>query len=131
MNRSHAHYWFVVTLLLCRLVLGEFVHAAAAHEQPDTQSTALAHHCEEYDAAMSTGDSPHGMHHDEHATEDSQPHSPCCKSGQCECPGMHAPALALSLAGVIPVTRSTERLLDHSIGADRPATANLFRPPIR
>jgi hypothetical protein len=121
----------VVALLLCRLVLGEFAHAVPAHAQPDTQSMALADHCEEHGSAGSTGDSSHGMHHDDRAMDGSQPHSPCCKSGQCECPGMHAPALALSVADVFPVTRSKERLLDHSIGADRPAIANLFRPPIR
>lgn len=130
MNRSNAHRWLVVALLLCRLVLGEFAHALPAHAVPADAAGPVAtpaHDCEEHEQGSTPADDEQVSKHG-HAGHTGK--SPCCQSSVCECPGLHTPALGLSLAVTIASMPAVEHSMAGMIAIQRLSAANLFRPPI-
>lgn len=123
-TRSALHRCLVALLLLARLVLGEFAHAL-----PDTQHGAMnemdsAHvHCSTHAEAPAV---QLGATQDEHSPA---PASTCCHAGQCECPCLHVPVLAMPAMLVNSRLAAAPPLL-RSLGAFNEAfVSGLFRPP--
>ncbi len=118
---------------MARLVIGELGHA-----MPVTAMLPLEHAtaamagdpaCPEHDES---GKHQTMTHHGD-AADDATAHSggehDCCKSGDCECPCLHVPCVALDAAVMNPVSIT---LLRVPSGADTVTSARpsrLFRPP--
>lgn len=93
------HRCFAIALLLCNLVFGQFVHAAAmmGFKAPvGSIQTAAAPampkaHCEHHRPALSESSSAQHQHLGSAVGKPD-----CCKHGNCDCPGLHAPAMASS-----------------------------------
>lgn len=124
--------WTLIFLLMARLVMGELGHAMpVAAMEPMAHATSATigdPACAEHEGGQQSPMSQHGDAAD-HATAHSDGEHDCCKSGDCECPCLHAPCVALDAAVMSPVEIA---LLDVPHGVDvltslRPA--RLFRPP--
>lgn len=113
---------------MARLVMGELGHAmpVAAMESLTQASAAMAGDpaCAEHDGG---GMTHHGDVADA-ATHSNGEHD-CCKSGDCECPCLHVPCVALDAAVMTPVAISMLRVPQgvDSVTVLRPS--GLFRPP--
>lgn len=115
-------------LLMARLVVGELGHAmpVAAMSSPleqATTETAGDPVCAEHEGGMQMS------HQGEDAGAHSDSKHDCCKSGDCECPCLHVPCVALDATVMNPVAMTLLRV-PHGVDAIsslRPA--RLFRPP--
>jgi hypothetical protein len=120
--------WTLVFLLMARLVIGELGHAMpAAMELPPQATSAMAGDpaCADHDGG--------GMSHQgdvaDHATTHSDGEHACCKSGDCECPGLQVPCVALDAAVMTPVAISMLRIPQGVDSVTSPRPSGLFRPP--
>jgi hypothetical protein len=113
--------WTLILLLMARLVLGELGHAmplaAMAPLAAATAEVSGEPACAEHEAPKTHHSDEAGSEHD------------CCKSGDCECPCLHAPCVALDAVNVNSVSIALPRVPygADSIPAARPC--RLFRPP--
>ena len=124
--------WTLIFLLMARLVVGELGHAMpvagmASSLEPTTHLPSDPACAEHEDSVQSP------MTHHGDASDDTTAHSDgehdCCKSGDCECPCLHAPCVALDAAVLKPVAIA---LLPIPHGVDAVASlrpTRLFRPP--
>lgn len=109
--------WTLIFLLMARLVVGELGHAmpvagmASSHEPTATQMAGDPACAEHESGKQSDGE------HD------------CCKSGDCECPCLHVPCVAIDAAVMNSVAMTLLRI-PHGVevvSSLRPT--RLFRPP--
>jgi hypothetical protein len=109
--------WTLIFLLMARLVIGALEHAATG--------MAVDPACAEHDAG--------GMSHQADASDAASAHSDgehdCCKAGDCECPCLHAPCVALDAAVMNPVAITLLSIPQgvQTVTSLRPS--RLFRPP--
>ncbi|MFC4307713.1 CopL family metal-binding regulatory protein [Steroidobacter flavus] len=129
MRRFCWQRWTPIFLLMARLVIGELGHAmpmaAMSPLEPTTVGMAGDPACAEHDSG--------GMAHQDDVSNDAGTHSggehDCCKSGDCECPCLHLPCVALDAAVLSPVSLA---LLSIPHGAETVTSlrpSRLFRPP--
>jgi hypothetical protein len=120
--------WTLVFLLMARLVIGELGHAmpVAAMESLTQATSAMAGDpaCAEHDGGMSH----HGDAADDASTHSNGEHD-CCKSGDCECPCLHVPCVALDAAVMNPVAISVLRIPQGTDSVTSLRPSGLFRPP--
>jgi len=123
--------WTLIFLLMARLVVGELGHAmpvaSMASLEQATHEVAGEPSCPEHEASSHMK----GTHPSDDAADHSSDQHDCCKSGDCECPCLHVPCVALDAAIMNPAALS---VLLIPYGADtvpsqRPS--RLFRPPAR
>jgi hypothetical protein len=123
--------WTLIFLLMARLVIGELGHAMPvtpmAPVQHATHEMSRELPCAEHEAGAQMPDS----HASEAAADHASNEHDCCKSGDCECPCLHVPCVALDAAVMNPVALSLLRIPygADSVPAERPF--RLFRPPAR
>jgi hypothetical protein len=125
--------WMLIFLLMARLVIGEMGHAMPVTGMaPLAQATtemATEAACPEHES----GPKQHPVTHHGDAADDATAHSDgehdCCKSGDCECPCLHVPCVALDATMMNPVSIALLRIPHgaDSVTATRPS--RLFRPP--
>lgn len=112
-------------LLVTRLVIGELGHAMpiAAHAPVEQATAEMAGEpaCAEHEGG---GQETPKAHH----SESGEAHD-CCKSGECECPCLHAPCAALEAVAMTPVSTILLRIPHgtETVISQRPS--GLFRPP--
>jgi hypothetical protein len=128
-HRSNTSRWLIVALLLCRLVLGEFAHALPVHAASPTSAgtAALIHHCFGHDQSSELDTDAVTKHAHSEGTN----HSQCCKSGACECPCLHTPALAVASSISAASNLCDDNAIERAIPPQNHRAVNLFRPPIR
>jgi hypothetical protein len=125
--------WTLIFLLMARLVVGELGHAMPMADMPlpvDHAATqmvgdpACAEHASGEQSPMPHhGDAADSVSHHSDAEHD------CCKSGDCKCPCLHVPCVALDAAVMNPVAITLLRI-PHGVdvvSSLRPT--RLFRPP--
>ncbi|MGH8174822.1 MAG: CopL family metal-binding regulatory protein [Steroidobacter sp.] len=128
MRRHVLQRWSIILLLIGRLVLGEFVHAAPQVHEGATPASQSQQACPDH----AGGPSPDLAEESHHGTPvDAAPNDAedCCDTGSCECPCVHvsamaAPSVAVNLVSP-PQTRTAifaDGLLQHRLFAP-------FRPP--
>jgi hypothetical protein len=124
--------WTLIFLLMARLVIGELGHAmpAAAMASLEHATTAMAADpaCAEHDAS---GKQPMAHHGDtsDSATAHSGNEHDCCKSGDCECPCLHVPCVALDAAVMTPVSITLLAAPHRADAVTAARPSRLFRPP--
>ena len=117
---------------MARLVIGELGHAmpVAGMASIEHTTTQLAGDpaCAEHEGSLQSPMTHHGDASDDTTAHSDGEHD-CCKSGDCECPCLHVPCVALDAAVLNPVAITLLRI-PHGVDAVsslRPA--RLFRPP--
>jgi hypothetical protein len=125
--------WTLIFLLMARLVIGELGHAMPVMAMlPVEHATSEMAACAEHDGS---GQQQSMTHHGDVSQDDATAHAgsehDCCKSGDCECPCLHVPCVALDAAIMNPVAITLLRIPNgaDAIPAARPS--GLFRPPAR
>jgi hypothetical protein len=126
-RRSPVQFWFVICLLVVRLVLGEFAHA-------------MPHPVEAPNAAMNSGEAAacpqHARAADDRASktdQQSQSEKPghqtkdCCKAGGCLCLHTSAIVASSSVTASTSLDRSTAIICTPGLVQSR--IDRLFRPP--
>ena len=124
MRKFYWQRWTLIFMLMARLLIGELGHA-----MPMTHTAPVDHV-----AASSMSDSAACSEHDSSEHEAPAAHhdsgkQDCCKSGDCECPCLHAPCSALDTLVLSPIA-PTLLPIPHGtdeIPSQRPS--GLFRPP--
>jgi hypothetical protein len=126
-RRSTVQFWFVICLLVVRLVLGEFAHA-------------IPHQLEAPNAAMNSDEAVACPQH-AHAADDrasktdqrSQSEKPgsqtkdCCKAGGCLC--LHASAIVASSSMTASTSLDRSTAIICTLGLVQSRIDRLFRPP--
>ncbi len=120
--------WFMICVLVARLVLGELAHAMPM--PPETGAP---------NATLSSGAAACPQH--THASEDSAaqtdqhsqhqkpaaPSKDCCKSGGCLC--LHASVIVAALPMIAPASLDRGTAMICTPGLVHPRIDRLFRPP--
>jgi len=125
-RRSPVQFWFVICLLVVRLVLGEFAHA-------------MPHQAEAPNTAVNSGEAAACPQH-AHAADDrasqmdqqSQSEKPgqtkdCCKAGGCLC--LHASAIVASSSVIASTSLDRSTAIICTLGLVQRRIDRLFRPP--
>ena len=116
---------------MARLVIGELGHAMPVASlspiEHTTTEMAADPACAEHESVAMA---PHGdTSESDHVSTHSGGEHDCCKSGDCECPCLHVPCVALDAAVMNPVSIT---LLGIPQGPDTVTSlrpSGLFRPP--
>lgn len=118
--------WTLIFLLMARLVIGELGHAMpVATMLPVEHATSEMAACAEHDG------SGHGDASEHDATAHSDGEHDCCKSGDCECPCLHVPCVALDAAIMNPVAITLLQIPNGAEAVPAARPSGLFRPPAR
>jgi hypothetical protein len=128
-RHSPVQFWFVICLLVVRLVLGEFAHAMPhqAGAPSVSVSSGEATACPGHAHASSDGASMTGQHspHEKPASQTKD----CCKASGCQCPCLHASVIVSSSSMVVPVSLDRSATIICTLGPVQDRIDRLFRPP--
>ena len=118
--------WALIFMLVSRLVIGELGHAMPMASADDGGT---AHH-HTMAAEMPSSDTAAVS---DHASADAATHSSseqdCCKSGECECPCLHAPCASVDALVLNPIATALLRIPPGADGVVSQRPSGLFRPP--
>jgi len=120
--------WAMVLLLVGRLVLGEFAHGMTpSHAHPESAAvSASSEHpdCQQHESTSTQADSQAAG-----ASSSPDAHHDCCKSGACQCPCMHVPAVVVATFSAISIQVDHQRIMSSANGFACDRLWSLFRPP--
>ena len=118
-KRSSPRRFFVVALLLGKLVLGLFVHVPMAVAMPADMLS--AEHCSGHSAESVTP---------ENRPSDGAPSDmDCCKHHSCDCAGLHATALVTEVQSNFCVRSPCLEPANNFDGVTQLQLTSVFRPP--
>lgn len=134
MRKLGLQRWALIFLLVSRLVIGEFAHAmpmgdmSTSHHRMSHVLSEIASDptaCPQHEVAEQ-GDTTHASTDAADTGSDTQD---CCKSGECECPCLHAPCAAINATVATAITVELRRLAEGTDGLMLQRLSGLFRPP--
>lgn len=121
--------WVLILLLVSRLVSAELGHAMPVAEGDASEPAMSMAACDSAECEESTADQMPTSHHVGADSQDMKDMQDCCKSGDCECPCLHAPYASLDALVLNSLGTTLLRMPQGTDGVVSQHPSDLFRPP--
>ena len=117
--------WALMLLLVTRLVIGELGHTMPITAMAPLEQASSEIACAEHESSGQQTSDAHPANEVDHSAGEHD----CCKSGECECPCLHAPCAVIEAAVTDPVAPFLLRIPQGADNVTSQRPSGLFRPP--